>query len=259
MNTLDSDALVADLAAQVEHWNSRGSGFVMERITNFVLVITKYRPLCGSTYIPTPQWLANKHCAVNVKHEGVRCFVYAILSALHPAADHPDRISNYRKYENTLNVTGLTFPLAVRDVPKFEALNPDTSVNVLCEVDDEGCVPLYVSKQRNRRHHINLFLLEGTVDQGNELQHYVWIKNMSRLVRDQSKHVGATFVCNSCLHPFRDKEVLERRIPNCERHPLKKFGIPTTKTRSNAPCNSEIHEPSFVFPSTLCVKEYSSQ
>jgi len=105
-------------------------------------------------------------------------FIYAILSALYPAIDHPDRIYHYRAHENTLNVTGLTFPLAVRDVPRFESLNPNISVNVLREGDDEGYVPLYITKERNRPHHVNLFLLEGTDDQGNDLQHYVWIKNM---------------------------------------------------------------------------------
>jgi len=61
---------------------------------------------------------------------------------LAPAADHPDRIYHYHKYENSLNVTGLTFLLAVRDVSKFETLNPGISVDVLCEGDDEGYVPL---------------------------------------------------------------------------------------------------------------------
>jgi len=116
---------------------------------------------------------------------------------------------------NSLNVTGLTFPLAVRDVSKFETLNPDISVNV---GNDVGYVPLYISKQRNRRHHINLFFLEGTDDQGNELQHYVWIKNMCRLVADRTKYTTLTYVCNSCFHPFCDKEVLQRHIPYCERH-----------------------------------------
>jgi len=39
-NSLDCNALVANLATQVDHWNSRGGGFVMERITNFILVLT---------------------------------------------------------------------------------------------------------------------------------------------------------------------------------------------------------------------------
>ena len=151
-NGLDRDALVADLGAQVDHWNSRGSGFVMERITNFILVITKFRPLCGSTFLETPEWLLSKKAVVNVKNTDDKCFIYAILSALYPAIDHPDRIYHYRAHENTLNVTGLTFPLAVRDVPRFESLNPNISVNVLCEGDDEGYVPLYITKERNRPH-----------------------------------------------------------------------------------------------------------
>ena len=82
---------------------------------------------------------------VNVKNTDDKCFTYAILSALYPATRNPDRITHYRPYENTLNVTGLTFPLAVRDVPRFESLNPNISANVLCEGDDEGYVPLYIT------------------------------------------------------------------------------------------------------------------
>jgi len=52
---LDLQCVAADISAQADHWNSRGSGFVLERITKFVLCISKYRPLHGSTYIPTPQ------------------------------------------------------------------------------------------------------------------------------------------------------------------------------------------------------------
>jgi len=57
---LDLQSVAADLSAQADHWNSRGSGFVLERIAKFVLCISKYRPLHGSTYIPTPQWLSKK-------------------------------------------------------------------------------------------------------------------------------------------------------------------------------------------------------
>jgi len=143
VSDLDRNALIADLAAQVDNWNSRGSGFVMERITNFVIVLTEFRPLCGSTYVPTPEWLRNKMAVVNLKNQDQLCFVYAILSALFPAARDPNRISHYLPYVNTLNVTGLTFPLQVRDVPKFEKLNPTISVNALCEGDDDGYVPIY--------------------------------------------------------------------------------------------------------------------
>ena len=50
-------------------------------------------------------------------------------------------------------------------------LNPDISINVLCKGDEGGYVPLYVSKERNRRHHVNLFLLKEKDEHGNEVQH----------------------------------------------------------------------------------------
>jgi len=45
----DLQSVAADLSAQADHWNSRGSGFVLERIAKFVLCISKYRPLHGSS------------------------------------------------------------------------------------------------------------------------------------------------------------------------------------------------------------------
>jgi len=147
---------------------------------------------------------------VNVKNFDSKCFVWSVLAALHPDAHDPNRLSNCVDYENTLNISGLTFPLAVKDVPKFEKQNPSISVNVLCSGDEGGFVPLYVSKERDRPHHVNLFLIEGA----NESKHYVWVKNLSRLVRGRTKHDGQTFVCNHCLHPFSNKDTPDRHVLN---------------------------------------------
>ena len=190
------------------------SGFVLERISKFVLCISKYRPLHGSTYIPTPQWLAKKQCVVNVKNFDSKCFVWSVLAALHPGAHNPDRLSNYMDYENSLNISGLTFPLAVKDVPKFEKQNPLISVNVLCSGDEGGYVLLHVSKERDHLHHVNLFLIEGA----DESKHYVWVKNLSRLVAGRTKTHCPAFVCNHRLHPFRTKDVHDRHVLNCQRH-----------------------------------------
>jgi len=213
---LDLQAITTDLTTKTDHWNARGSGYILERITKFVICITQYRPLHGSSYLETPQWLKRKQCVINVKNTGDSlCFTWSVLSALYPCKHNPDRLSNYRSYLNTLNLSGLNFPMPVKDIPKFEKLNSDISVNVLARGDGEGYVPLYVSKERNRRHHINLFLIEGS----DRSHHYVWIKNMSRLVYGRTKHDGASFVCNSCLHPFSSKDVLDRHVPSCARHP----------------------------------------
>jgi len=76
--------------------------------------------------------------------------MWSVLAALHLAEHNPDRLSNYTPYENTLDISGLTFPFSVKDVPKFEKQNPSLSVNDLCGGDEDGFVPLYVSKERDR-------------------------------------------------------------------------------------------------------------
>jgi len=54
--------------------------------------------------------------------------------------------------------------MPVKDIPKFEKQKLFVSVIVLCSGDDGGYVPLYVSKERDRHHHVNLFLIEGPDD-----------------------------------------------------------------------------------------------
>ena len=58
---LNLDDIAADLDSKVEHWNSRGSGYVLDRITRFTMVVTKYRPLAGgSSFLRTPQAVFGK-------------------------------------------------------------------------------------------------------------------------------------------------------------------------------------------------------
>jgi len=52
-NPLDLDTVIANLCSQVEHWNARGSGFVVDTIKKFLIVICKYRQLQGSSWLET--------------------------------------------------------------------------------------------------------------------------------------------------------------------------------------------------------------
>ena len=59
--------------------------------------------------------------------------------------------------------------MPVKNIPKFEKQNPFLSITVLYSGDEGGFVALYVSKERDRRHRVNLFLLEGP----DKTHHYV--------------------------------------------------------------------------------------
>jgi len=154
---------------------------------------------------------------INVKNKSDQfCFQWAILSCLYPAKNHPYRVSNYYQYRTTLNFDGIAFPVQVKDIPKFEKMNPEMSVNVISlDPENKGYCVEYLSPERYRRHHVNLLLLHDA-----NTQHYVWIKNFSRLLAGRTKHTagGASFVCNSCLNVFSSQRVLDSHIPNCMQH-----------------------------------------
>jgi len=71
----DIDALQSNLSHKVDQWDKRGSNFNIERVSRFVLSIHPYRPLHGSTFVRTPDFLANKHCLINVQNNDEKCFV----------------------------------------------------------------------------------------------------------------------------------------------------------------------------------------
>jgi hypothetical protein len=117
-----------------------------------------YEPTSGSSYIPTPKYLAKKKALINVQNDDSKCFLWAVLCGLHPVKVHPERVEHYKKYEHELNVIGLSFPLNIRQVKKFENLNPTISVNVFAYDGKVGVYPIHITAHKNRRH-VNLLLL----------------------------------------------------------------------------------------------------
>ena len=74
---------------------------------------------------------------------------------------HKERLSNYTKYESTLDMTGINYPVETKQIPLFEKQNPTISINVLSfEPDTKSFTIEYLSPERGRQHHINLLLIE---------------------------------------------------------------------------------------------------
>lgn len=108
----------------------RGSGFSLSEICDLLVQVNEFQPITGSFYIELPNFLKRKHAMINVKNYDNECFKYAVLAALHPAADNPHRVSNYVKFADELKFEGIAFPVEVKSIVKFEALNPNISINI---------------------------------------------------------------------------------------------------------------------------------
>jgi hypothetical protein len=106
-------ALRIDLDGELDRFTNVGSRWTITAILRFTIRIGQYRPMTGSSYIPTPKVLVGKHAIVNVFNQDDMCFAWAVLSALHlqhPPARDTQRVTNYRRYLNSIDLTGIKFP-----------------------------------------------------------------------------------------------------------------------------------------------------
>ena len=84
----------------------------------------KYERLAGFSYIPLPAFLAANKAIINLKNEDDKCFKWAIIRALNPVENHPERIDRkLREISMILNWEGLKFPVDLNDINKFENHN----------------------------------------------------------------------------------------------------------------------------------------
>jgi len=143
----DPTQLSASINEPIECFNRHGSGWQIDHVIDARLISCIYRPTQGSSFIATPMSIANKKAVTNVKNYDNLCFVWSVLASLHPASHNPGRLSNYEPHLDQLNITGLSFPLRVSHLRKFEELNRSISVNVNAYEHEPvpEIIPLYIS------------------------------------------------------------------------------------------------------------------
>ncbi|PFX13135.1 hypothetical protein AWC38_SpisGene22809 [Stylophora pistillata] len=136
-----------------------GSGWTVDSIVGLDLHTAKYTPLKGLSYIKLPQHIAKKNAIVNMKNEDDQCFKWCVTRALNPVGkNHAERITKILKEQaKKLVWTGIEFPMEVKDIHRFEKLNPGISVNVFSYEGNLG--PLRVSNVEKTNTHIDLLLI----------------------------------------------------------------------------------------------------
>ncbi|MES9973939.1 MAG: hypothetical protein ABW094_06720, partial [Candidatus Thiodiazotropha sp.] len=217
------DEAIPHLLELLEKWTQRGSGWVVDQVQTLWLDIARYQPLRGSSYIPLPAAVRSKKAVVNVKNKDDHCLRWALRSYLFPACDHVDRPSKYPTNDD-LNFKGIDAPTPISQIPKVEKLN-NLAINVFGW--DKGVTVYRLSTQPDGMPRINLLLIEKAGK-----HHFTWIKDLNRLLYDQSKHRERKYFCERCLHGYKRKELLEAHRPDCR-------GIGQTAVRVEMPEEGE--------------------
>ena len=183
---LSIDQAYNKMFVDCQEFQREGSGWAIDEVLYVKLMMEKYVPLKGSQYVDLPPKVKNSKAVINIQNDDDKCFLWSVLAHLYEANHNRQRTEHYIPYETEINMNGITYPVAVKDVPKFEKEN-DISVNVFGYED--GYYPLYISRNQKEKH-VNLLLIE----KGGKT-HYCLITDLNKMLHSQAKYHGRKFFC----------------------------------------------------------------
>ncbi|XP_051164946.1 uncharacterized protein LOC127283879 [Leptopilina boulardi] len=229
---------------EIEDFQDKESNYQLYSIHRLDVNINKYNPLRVGSFIDLPPSIKAQRACDNVRNEeDNECFKWAILSALYGASSNPSRLQNYQNIQHQLNFADIKSPVALNDIAKFKRLN-NISVNVYCLVKQNGnftLSPIHLTSQKQSKH-VNLLRVDDHyIDKDEEEKqspistnyHYVWIKNLSRLINNQvSKNEHKLFICDRCLQYFRSNEKLSEHVEDCQKINNTKIVLPKPECNS---------------------------
>ena len=216
---------INEMINKLENYTNMGSGWTLKEILHLEMHIVDYKPMRGGEYIPLPDWIMRKKAIVSLRNTDNKCFIWSILRYLHPRQKNDCRLGDLKQYKKDIVTKGLTFPLKVKDISKFEKLNPDIpGINVFSVNKDNKFYPLRIASQGGL---IDLFYFEK-----DEKSHYSLIKNFSRLFRSQitSRTNEPIQICKRCFTHFTKPELLDKHRQFCQSRDLSVVKMPPRNT-----------------------------
>ena len=217
------DKSVKEINEDFDKYQENGSGWYFKNVKELQLNVVEYTPHKGSSYIKLPDWIKNKKAIINMKNKDDKCFIWCVLRYLHPKPRDNERISDLKKYEKELVTKGIKFPMSIKDINKFEKLNPNIPSITVFSVEEKIIYPLKLS-EKNCKKSIDLFLFEE-----NGKCHYSLIKNLHRLIGSQitkTKVIGGVFICKRCLCHFKVKESFDKHSQYCKNNKIVAVKMP---------------------------------
>ena len=210
------DEMINHMKEQVEDPALLNSRFVFDEVLSTNIDFHQLNLTRGSSYMPLPQWLANKIATINPCNEDQECFKWAVIAALRweEIGNNPERLSKLKRFEKDFSWSGLKFPVSIKDIKGFEDKNR-ISINLLAIENRE----IYICRKGgNYKNSINLMIINN---------HYIAIKSLSRLLSMQnSKHKEKEYFCMNCLQGFHQKFLRAEHMKHCLNNESVKVEMP---------------------------------
>ena len=209
------EELLTKIDDTIESWDNNEGYWHLIKIIHVDFKLREYKPLSGSNYIELPKWISAKKATINIKNDDQKCFKYCMSyhKHKHEITYDPERLYHYKQWNDDYNYEGITFPVSIDDINKFCRQN-EVSVNVYIVKGQEILPYLTSANDKKKDDHVNLLLIEK-----DDKSHYVYIKSLSRLIRDQlTKKEHHHFICERCLYHTNKLEVFTRHQSLCDNY-----------------------------------------
>ena len=191
------DKMFTHMKTQIENPALASGRLVFNRVLFLYVSFHKLNLTRGSSYLPLPDWIANKKAVINPQNvEDGECFKWAVLMVLHHEAigNNPEQISKLKRFKSSYHWRGLVFPIVLDETGGFEQKN--MSVNILGLLGKMIYI-LRKSKFNSWPRMANLLL------SANE-KHYAMIKDLSQLLTSSNgEHQHQQHFCLN-LTAFKD-------------------------------------------------------
>ena len=214
--------MIEHMQQQIKKPALRDSKFAFDGIICMDIDFHRLNLTRGSSYVLLPDWLALKDAIINPKNSDMKCFKWAVSAAMkwREIGDHPERISKFRRYEDDFDWDGMKFPASTRDIKRFEFRN-EITINILAFEDKK----VYICRKGEEYHRVaNLILITDH----NE-KHYVAIKSLRLLSRQNSKHKESQHFCINCLQGFAEKKSRDEHYVYCRSNEAVRMEMPNRK------------------------------
>ena len=193
----------------LEKYIHESSGWSLRTVKKLDINTIHYKPLRASSYIELPKTLQKSRMVLNIRNKDDKCFTWEILAHIHKANNNADCVDNYIPYESELCMKSIDYPVPLCKVNQFEGQNEELSINVFGFENDE-IYPLRITRQKGRKHHINLLYL-----QRGDLFHYCLIRDLNGFLYRTESHKNKTYFCPYCLHGFIREDLMVKHIEFC--------------------------------------------
>ena len=124
--------MIKHMKEQIENPVLLNSRFVFDEVLFTNVDFHQLNLTRGSSYLPSPNWLARKKAIMNPKNKDQECLKWAVIvaSRWEEINNNPDRISKLKRFEKDFDWSGIGFLVSIKDISKFEFRN-QISINLL--------------------------------------------------------------------------------------------------------------------------------